>query len=85
MPGSVTAIRSVHTRPDLAVSGKHQTGQDDQEDQHGKTHALALFHLGVRGPGQERRHVMRFLGDGGSGGGLRQGVVARADGAKIDI
>ena len=53
--------------PDPAVARVEQAGQDDQHDHDGQAHALALFHLRVRGPLQEGGDVLGFLAQRGLG------------------
>ncbi len=52
---SAASVRDVP--PDLAVARVEHAGEDQQVDHHGDAHLLALVHLRVRRPLQERRHV----------------------------
>src|SRR6476660_3348988 len=55
---------SVMAVPNAAVGEIKQRGEADEEDHDIEAGALALFHLGLGRPGEERDHVARFLIDG---------------------
>ena len=49
--------------PDLAIGQIEQARKHEQEDDHAEAELFALFHLGLRRPGEERHDVFGFLLD----------------------
>src|SRR4029077_7944478 len=52
---------SVMAVPNAAIGEIKQRGEANEEDHDIEAAALALFHLGLGGPGEERDQVARFL------------------------
>src|SRR5262249_16752341 len=61
-PGGFAA--RLHLVPDLLLGEVHEEREDDQEDHHLETDALALFQMRLRGPHQERGDIPGVLRDG---------------------